>query len=96
MELSFSELAVLSAAGTPKSRSDLARDAAQLYRSTKYDSALALVDIRLLEERRFLAKTKVGTLELTREGHAAVVEALPIIDNLGAAVRGVGYRVYGR
>jgi hypothetical protein len=93
MELSFAELAVLAAAGsTPRSTQDLAKAGAALYQSTKYDATLALVDIRTLIERRFLVKNKTGTVELTREGWAAVIQALPVIENLRAAVAGVGYR----
>ncbi len=92
MELSFSELVVLSVAGTPKTRQELARDAARIYQSTKFDETLALVEIKTLEQRRFLQNIK-GKLEVTREGWAAVMNALPVLESLRGAVAGLTYRV---
>lgn len=92
MEISFGELAVLASVGNgAKQRSALAYDAARLYQSTKFSPEIALVDIKSLEDRRFLAKTKTGLLELTRDGWAAVLHAIPVVENLRAAVAGVSY-----
>jgi hypothetical protein len=93
MELSFNEIAVLAAANVPKTREALARDAARLYPSTKFDATLALAEIRGLEARRFLQKTQGPTLEITGSGWAALMQAQPVIENLRAALAGVHYRV---
>jgi hypothetical protein len=93
MELSFGELMVLASAGQPKDRSRLAYDANLLAQSTKFDAALALADIKTLEERRFLAKDKTMRLEITREGYGALLQAIPVVENLRAALGMVQYRI---
>jgi hypothetical protein len=86
MELSFAELAVLASAGSPKDRATLARDAAQLYPSTKFDATLALHEISVLVARRFLRLRSDQRLEITREGWAAMMDGLPVLENLRTAL----------
>lgn len=93
MQLSFGELAVLASANRPKDRGQLARDAATLYQSTKYDAPLALVDIKTLEERRFLQKSGTKELEITRAGWQAMMEGLQVVENVRAALGSVRLRI---
>lgn len=95
MDLSFSEVAVLAAAADgPQTRSGLARRANLLYKSSKYSESVALVDIKNLEQRRFLALTTDGRgLELTRDGWAAMMNAMGEVEALRNAIQNASYRV---
>lgn len=95
MELSFSELVVLAvAASEVRDRSKLARDAADMYKSSKYDYMTALADVKNLEDRRFLAQVRGGTvLELTRDGWAAMVKGTGVIENVRSALGRASYRL---
>lgn len=92
MQLSLNEVLVLSATGgRSKPRRSLAEDAARLAQSTKFDERVALTEIKTLEERRFL-RSKNDNVELTREGWAALMEAMPVIESLRAAMGGASFR----
>lgn len=97
MDLSFAEVCVLAAAArAPITRRDLAARAAEMYQSTKYDAALALVDIKTCEERRFVKPASTGLgygplLTLTYEGWSALIQSLPVLENVRAAVAGARY-----
>lgn len=93
MELSFGELVVLASVRGPMDRNTLALYAARLYQSTKYDQALALAEIKNLEVRGFL-KTRLGDMrvEITRDGWAATLQAIPVMEQLRAALGSVSYQ----
>jgi hypothetical protein len=87
MELRFAEVAVLSALADGKghTRSDTASKAAQLYGSVKFDKMLALNEVQGLISRRFI-RVDAANLFLTYEGHSALLNALPVIENLRAVI----------
>lgn len=93
MQLSLNEVLVLSATGgRSKLRRVLAVDAAQLAQSTKFDERVALTEIKTLEERRFL-QSKNDNVALTRDGWNALMEAMPVIERLRAAMSGASFRI---
>lgn len=96
MQLSLNEVVILACFNMRQSlpRDQLAWLASGLLPSTKFDSAVALAEIKTLEDRRFIRQsTDRRSLELTPQGHAAVLEAIPVIENLRAALAGTSYRI---
>jgi hypothetical protein len=97
MNLSFSEVVVLANAGKPVDRAMLARRAAGLYSSVKYGQSTAMADIKTLEQRGFLRCDLVTKLlEITREGWTELLLAIPILEDLRAAVAMVPHPLYRR
>lgn len=74
-------------------RTNLAYHAAKMAPQPNFDRAVAETLVDSLKQRRLLAETRYKGLELTREGWAAVMEALPVIENIRAAIAACAWQV---
>lgn len=92
MNITFSELIVLSQATDPKTRARLADEAAALCGNPQYDRRVALKDIKSLEGRGLLRMGRDAHLETTSDGRREVIDAWKTIDKLRNAMT---YQVRG-
>ena len=93
MNVNLEELAVLTNAQKPMTPNDLAARSATYLQNPRFDRPVALVKVQDMVQRGWLDKNKNGTVELSRQGWAEVVGAIPFLEQLRAHLAMVQYRV---